>query len=108
MAAEQSRNMKKLPGDLNLGKSAAYPSTFPTNRSKILPLLIQVCESLSDPKTLKREVTALSETMRELGKNTGIIVTLQEEQNIEIAEGIISVVPAWKFLLYLEAFIDAN
>lgn len=72
------------------------------NRAK---LLIQVCESLADPKTLKRETTAINETMLELGLDSGIIVTLKEEQKIEISAGIVLVIPAWKFLLYLDTFL---
>jgi len=63
--------------------------------------LIQVCESLADPKTLKREVSALNEAMRELGRDSGIIVTLNEDQEIEVSAGSIRVLPAWKFLLYI-------
>lgn len=68
-------------------------------------ILIQVCESLAEPKTLKREVNALNEAMRELGHDSGIIVTLNEEQKIEIASGNVMVIPAWKFLLYIETFM---
>jgi predicted AAA+ superfamily ATPase len=63
-------------------------------------VLIQVSEALADPKTQKRELSALREAMEELHLDSGIIVTLNEEKNIEDSAGTIRVVPAWKFLLY--------
>ena len=69
------------------------------NRSR---MLVQVCESLSDPQTQKREVVALAEAMAELKLASGIIVTRGEEGQIEVAAGEIAIVPAWRFLLDLE------
>ena len=62
-------------------------------------LLVQVCESLAEPQTRKRETVALSEAMAELGAKTGIIVTRNEEEQIDAEGGTIKVVPAWRFLL---------
>lgn len=67
-------------------------------RSKIL---VQVCESLAEPQTRKREITALSEAMAEQSKKTGTIVTRNENERIEVSGGVIEVVPAWRFLLEL-------
>ncbi|MFH0810186.1 MAG: ATP-binding protein, partial [Pseudomonadota bacterium] len=64
-------------------------------------MLVQVCESLAEPQTRKRETTALSEAMAELGIKTGTIVTRNENERIEAGGGIIEVVPAWRFLLDL-------
>jgi len=68
------------------------------NRSR---LLVQVCESMAEPQTRKREVTALGETMVELGLKTGTIVTRNEEEEIKVDGGKIEVVPVWRFLLNL-------
>ncbi len=62
-------------------------------------LLVQVCESLAEPQTRNRETTALSEAMAELGAKTGMIVTRNEEEQIDAEGGTIKVVPAWRFLL---------
>jgi predicted AAA+ superfamily ATPase len=62
-------------------------------------LLIQVCESMAEPQTKKREVLALSEAMAELGMKSGTIVTRNEEEKIKADVGYIEVVPAWRFLL---------
>ena len=61
--------------------------------------LIQVCESLANPETRKRELAALDEAMSELNTRHGLVVTLNEEEKIESRSGTIEVMPAWKFLL---------
>lgn len=62
-------------------------------------LLVQVCETLADPQTRKREVTALHEAMAELDLKTGTIVTRNENESINVESGTIDVVPVWRFLL---------
>ncbi|MDD5559498.1 MAG: ATP-binding protein [Candidatus Methylomirabilis sp.] len=64
-------------------------------------MLVQVCESLADPQTRKRETAALSEAMAELKLTTGTIVTRSEHERIEVDGRTIEVVPAWRFLLDL-------
>lgn len=64
-------------------------------------LLIQVCESLADPQTRKRETTALGEAIAELGLKTATIVTRNEDQQIKTGDRTIEVVPAWRYLLDL-------
>ena len=61
--------------------------------------LVQVCESLADSQTRRREVAALSEAMAELKIKTGIIVTRHEAEHIEADYGAIHVVPAWRLLV---------
>ncbi len=61
--------------------------------------LIQVCETLVDPKTRKRELDALAEAMCELNLNEGHIVTRGEDETVKTAAGDVHVVPAWRFLL---------
>lgn len=72
-------------------------------RSKIL---VQVCESINESQTRKRELTALSEAMAETGVKTGTIVTRKEEERIDTAIGTIDVIPIWKYLLNLPESID--
>ena len=64
-------------------------------------VLVQVCESLVDPRTRKREVKALDRAMAELGLRAGTIVTREEEETIPVDAGSIEVLPAWRFLLDL-------
>ena len=64
-------------------------------------MLVQVCQTLAEPQTRKRETSALSEAMDALGLKTGSIVTRNEADLIDVEAGTIDVVPAWRFLLDL-------
>ncbi len=70
--------------------------------------LVQVCESLADPRTRKRETEALSEAMSELRQSTGIIVTREEAGQMDTDGGSIEIVPAWHFLLNWAGSVDLN
>lgn len=61
--------------------------------------VVQVCESLADPRTRKREMTALIEALEELGLKSGMIVTRDEDERITSGNVTIDVVPVWQFLL---------
>jgi hypothetical protein len=69
-------------------------------------MLIQVCESLAEPQTRKRETAALSEVMAELGLKSGTIVTRKEDEQIDVGGRVINVVPIWRFLLDLPESIE--
>lgn len=60
--------------------------------------LFQVCLSLKDPQTRKREVDALNIAMQELKLPIGTIITFDEEEEIRVSSGLISCVPAWKIM----------
>jgi len=64
-------------------------------------MLVQVCESLAEPRTRKREVKALERAMDELGLRAGTIVTREQEETLPVDAGSIEVLPAWRFLLDL-------
>ena len=64
-------------------------------------MLIQVCDSMADPQTRKREISSLAEAMTELKQPFGTIVTRGEEEEISGEYGKINIVPAWRFLLGL-------
>jgi len=63
--------------------------------------LFQVCESLADPLTRKRETTGLGQAMAELGLKESTIVSREEESEIVLEAGLAHVVPIWRFLLTL-------
>jgi uncharacterized protein len=75
----------------------------PRNRVR---MLIQVCESLAEPQTRKREIAALSEAMAELGLKSGTLVTRSEDEQIDVGGRAITVVPIWRFLLDLPESIE--
>ena len=66
-------------------------------------MLVQVCESLAAPQTMRRETAALCDAMAELGLQTSLIVTRDvapgTENRIAVDSGVIEVVAAWRFLL---------
>ncbi len=64
-------------------------------------MLVQVCESMAEPQTRRRELAALAEAMAEYGLTSGTVVTRNEEGQIDVGAGKIEVVPAWRFLLDL-------
>ncbi len=66
------------------------------DRSRIL---VQVCESMAEPQTRKREIAAISEAMAELKLGDGYIITRNDDEQIKVNSGTIYIVPAWRFLL---------
>jgi len=62
-------------------------------------LLFQVCETLVDPATRRREVRGLEAAMAELNLDRGTIITRNEEESITLVYGIAEVIPVWRFLL---------
>ena len=61
--------------------------------------LIQVCWSLKDEETKKRELKSLLEAMDELKINQAKIITYDETDKIKVDNKVIEVIPAWKWLL---------
>ena len=67
--------------------------------------LVQVCESLADPKTRRRETTALRDAMAELNLRSSVVVTrdgpggASGEHRLDVDTGIIEVTAGWRFLL---------
>jgi predicted AAA+ superfamily ATPase len=72
---------------------------FVTLHGKKKKTLIQVCYSLKNEQTRKREVTSLFEAMREMRISRGTIVTFDGQETINDGTLTIDVVPAYKFLL---------
>ena len=76
---------------------------FVVQRQNSSRMLLQVCASMAEPLTRKREVMALSEAMAELHLTEGTIVTRGEEEQIQVESGTINVLPAWRFLLNMQS-----
>lgn len=72
---------------------------FIVGRQGALRMLIQVSETIRDPKTRRREIISLTEAMAELNINCSVIVTRMEEEGLEVESGTIDVMPVWRFLL---------
>lgn len=59
--------------------------------------LIQVCADVSEPATRVREVAALREAMAKTGLRHATMVTLTASDQVDLPEGQVSVVPAWRW-----------
>lgn len=62
-------------------------------------LPVQVCYELGDPATREREITGLVAACRFCNTQSGIILTMDEEQELLEGEVAIKVLPTWKWLL---------
>lgn len=60
--------------------------------------LIQVCQSLADEDTKKREIKALEDAMLELDINSAVIL-IGDEEGVDIKDTKIKVIPIYKWLL---------
>ncbi len=61
--------------------------------------LIQVCQSLADENVRQRELDALMSAMKELRAKSGLIITIDQEEEIRVSNKRIKVLPAWKYLI---------
>lgn len=61
--------------------------------------MIQVSYDVSNPKTLKREILALTEAAGELRCENLLLITWDEERQIEENSYTINVTPLWKWFL---------
>ncbi len=84
------------------GMEVDFIVDFRTHTTRKGRLLVQACASIHDPKTRKREISALSAAMAEQGHDAGVIVTLRQEDVLETKHGKIHIVPAWRFLLDMD------
>ncbi len=62
-------------------------------------ILIQACAQMDTADTRERELRALQSAMKEKKQKIGFVVTLELEEKIKCPEGLILVIPAWKFFL---------
>ncbi|TAK65556.1 MAG: ATP-binding protein [Betaproteobacteria bacterium] len=76
-----------------------YEVDFLARRGLGKAVAIQVAETIADPNTRQRELRALEAAMAERRLSSGILVTLDEEGQIDAASGRVEVVPAWRWLL---------
>jgi predicted AAA+ superfamily ATPase len=72
---------------------------FVIDRDSDEPMVVQVCADLSSDDTRERELRGARVAMRELGVNEATIVTLYQRDSIEVEEGVVRVVPAWRWSL---------
>lgn len=72
----------------------------------VIELALQVCYSLKDTVTRKREVDALMKMSKQIDVKRMIIITKDEEETISENGFTIEVVPVWKWLYHDKAFFE--
>ena len=79
-----------------------YECDFLCRQKQKITEAIQVCQSLENESTRKRELRGLIEAMQDYKLESGYIITEDEEDTIH-GDGLsIRVLPAWKWLLGYE------
>jgi predicted AAA+ superfamily ATPase len=63
------------------------------------PVVLQVCVSTSDDRTLARKLAGAEAAMTRLGVRKATLVTLYESGLIETPAGKVDIVPAWRWML---------
>jgi len=61
--------------------------------------LVNVSYLIEEKKTLRREINALKEGMRYFKLKKAYLVTANRDEIVEVDEGVIEIVPMWKWLL---------
>jgi predicted AAA+ superfamily ATPase len=59
----------------------------------------QVCAGFENAKTKEREIAGLAEAMDTHHLDTGVIITLDDEEEIFLGKKKLRIIPAWKWLL---------
>lgn len=92
---------------LKLGKATHYFSDqgecdFIVTEGRKIVAAIQVCYELTD-RNRAREVRGLRRAMARFRLPNGVIVTDRQEETLEVEDGHIHVVPAWRWILSLSS-----
>ena len=99
--------LRRLTEDVHYYKSKRGREVdFVAKLDRRRSLLVQVCETLVDEETRRRELLALEQGMADLGVDVGTVVTRDDVGTAGLAEvpvesGTIRIVPIWRFLLDL-------
>lgn len=70
------------------------------------PLVLQVAASMSDERTREREIRGARAAMREVGTGRATVITLSEAGSLDVDEGSIEIVPAWRWMLLREGALS--
>ena len=63
---------------------------------------VQVCYSLNDEQTLRREADALVKLKKAFGLKQMLIISRNDERTMQYSDEVIKVMPVWKWLLNQE------
>jgi len=90
---------KKLPSQKITYYSDGSECDFLVQDENGVSSLVQSCWSIDEKETRSREIKGLVAASRATGCKDMTIVTFEQSDIIESAQGVIKVVPAWKWML---------
>lgn len=76
-----------------------YECDFLIAENLIVTHAIQVCYDLSNEKTNKREINSLLKAMEIYNLQEGLILTMDTQDELEISNKKITIIPVWKWML---------
>ena len=79
--------------------SEGYECDFVVQREEQIEVLIQVCWTLCDTETRNREFRGLATAAKVTGCRKCVVVTYDDEEDLEYEGLTVKVVPVWKWLL---------
>ncbi|MCG2725162.1 MAG: ATP-binding protein [Elusimicrobia bacterium] len=91
--------LKGLSLEIYYYSQADYEIDFVVKEGRAIKQLIQVCYSLSNDDTKKRELKALIKASDKLKCKNLILITLDEEGTEKIGSKIIKIIPIYKWLM---------
>jgi len=89
--------LKRAGGELYYYKGKSGEVDFVVKQADNKIELVQVCWSLADATTKKRETSSLSEAMKTLRATSATILTFDESGELKLPEGKIQILPAHRF-----------
>lgn len=92
-------HLRRASKEVYYVKQPSYEIDFLIREGRVTSELIQVAWSLADPKTRARELKALIHGAAEFKCTHLTVITLDEEELIQLSGCKIRVLPAWKWML---------
>jgi predicted AAA+ superfamily ATPase len=104
MDFQESELVDSVPRRLDLRRVARKATVvIVARRAGKSTFLMQVCRTLAEPATRKRELAALADAMGELDLPETVLVTHYGEETVSLDGRTVRIVAAWRFLLELDA-----
>jgi len=89
--------LKHLSPDIYYHSSTKECDFLTVDKGRVTGLY-QICYELTD-QNREQEYGGLQEAMNQYSLTSGTIITLNQEEEIVVSEGIIRIIPAWRWFL---------
>lgn len=91
--------LKRQGKEIYFYSTPGYEIDFLIKEGLKIKQLIQVCYSLSDHDTRKREIKALIKASREFSCDDLLVITWDEEEEKKVDSKVVRIVPLWKYMI---------